>query len=146
MASKRVLVVFERGRGGATALEHAGRAARDEAELTVVCIANQAASGARCGNSALAYNEALVDAAAADLRQAQQRLGEVAQRTAFEVLVEGADPPPEQWIASGGFDVILLPAHWRPLRAPTHPLAARLRGSTGAEVRIVDSGRGAPVL
>jgi hypothetical protein len=68
MPAQRVLVLCEPGRRGRAALEHARELAeRDHARLTVVAISPQAASGARCGNSALDYNLAVHAAVAREL-------------------------------------------------------------------------------
>ncbi|MFZ0972128.1 MAG: hypothetical protein WAN22_07865, partial [Solirubrobacteraceae bacterium] len=62
---------------------------------------------------------------------------------AFVLLVEGSDQTVEQYARSGGFDLVLLPAHRRPLRRGAyHPEAARLHTVAGAEIRIVDGRAG----
>jgi universal stress protein family protein len=138
LEGKRILVLFEPGRAGTAAIDCARRLAEnDQSTVTVVSVVPQAATGSRCGGSALEYNTMLRETAASELEHARERLGEMADRTAFELLVEGADPPLEAWSVAAGFDLILLPARRRPLRAPTHGAAAALR-RTGAEVRVVD--------
>src|SRR5215469_1205037 len=141
----RVLVVFESGAAGARAL-HFGRelAEREHAILTVVGVAPQVSVGPRCGCSPDAYNCAVRDAVAQELREAQARLGDVGSRSRFELLVEGKDLSLHDWSVLGGFDVAVLPAHRRPLRRPGHPAANALR-RVGVEVAIIDRrGRSLP--
>ena len=139
---KKVLVLYEHSRAGAAAIDHARELAEEGSPgLTVVAIAPRAPSGPRCGNSALEYNEAVADSVAQDLERAKKRLGEsgAAASAAFVLLVEGSDQTLEQYARSGGFDLVLLPAHRRPLRRGAyHPEAARLTLSAGAEIQIVD--------
>ena len=137
---RKVLVLYEHGRAGAAVIDLARDLAEDEsAALTIVAIAPQAPSGPRCGNSALEYNEVVADSVAHDLEQARERLGPAAAAgAAFVLLVEGADQTLEQFVRSGGFELVLLPGRRRPFRAPRHPEAARLRLTAGAEIRIVE--------
>jgi nucleotide-binding universal stress UspA family protein len=137
---ERVLVLFEHGRGGVAAIDLARELVeRESADLTVVGVAPQAPSGPRCGNSAIEYNEIVVDSVADDLDHAREQLGQAAERAAFVLLIDGADQTFEQLAESGGFDLVLLPARRRGLRrGGRHPEAARLRLSVGAEVRIVE--------
>jgi nucleotide-binding universal stress UspA family protein len=138
MDGKRVLVVFEPGRGGAAALGLARELAdREGATLTVVSVAPQGVSGARCGNSALDYNLALQDSVVEDLDHARARLAEFGVRASYELLIECAWPSLDEFAAAGRFDLVLLPARRRPLRAPGHPGAERLRLATGAEIQVV---------
>jgi nucleotide-binding universal stress UspA family protein len=139
MPSKRVLVLFESGRGGAAALDLARELAEAEnATITVVSVVPTAPSGSRCGNSALEYNLIVREAVEKDLNEARERLAVLGQRAAYELLMEGVDPPLAQFTAAGGFDLVLLPARRRPLRSGKHPEASALRSVAGAEVRIVD--------
>jgi nucleotide-binding universal stress UspA family protein len=138
LAGRRILVVCEPGRSGRAAIDYARQLAEDNpSTVTVVGVAPQAPVAPRCGCAPVDFNAAIRDAAADELEQARQQLKEIGDRTAFELLVEGADPPLEAWSAAAGFDLILLPARRRPLRARAHPQAAALR-RTGAEVRVVD--------
>jgi nucleotide-binding universal stress UspA family protein len=138
MDGKRVLVLFEPGRGGAAVLELARELVeRQGATLTVVSVAPQGVSGARCGNSALDYNLVVQDSVAEDLDDARAWLGEFGARASFELLIERASPSLEEFAAAGGFDLVLLPARRRPLRAPGHPAAERLRVATGAELQVI---------
>jgi nucleotide-binding universal stress UspA family protein len=135
---RRVAVVHEPGQSGAAALDLARELDLQQgASVTVVAVAPSAPSGPRCGGSALDFNAAVRDVVADELEQARTRLGHAAGRTSYVLLVEGKDPPLEEWMAARRFDVILLPARRRLLRTPGHPAAARLRGSTDSEVRIV---------
>jgi nucleotide-binding universal stress UspA family protein len=140
LENERVLVLYEQGRAGVAAIDLARELAeRENAELTVVGVAPQAPSGARCGNSAIEYNEIVADSVAGDLDRARERLGQAAERVVFVLLIDGADQTFEQLAESGGFDLVLLPARRRPLRrGASHPEAARLRLNVGAEVRIVE--------
>jgi len=138
MDGKRVLVVFEPGRGGAAVLELACELAeRQGATLTIVSVAPQGVSGARCGNSALDYNLALQDSAAEDLDHARAWLGEFGASASYELLIERASPSLEEFAADGRFDLVLLPARRRPLREPGHPAAERLQLTTGAEIQVI---------
>jgi nucleotide-binding universal stress UspA family protein len=137
-SAERVLVLCEQGRAGAAAIDQARHLAElGNAALTVVAVAPQAPSGPRCGNSAVEYNEAVAESVARDLDRARERLGDAAERAVCVLLIEGADQTLEQLAQSGGFDLVLLPARRRPLRAPSHPEASRLRRMAGAEIRIV---------
>jgi nucleotide-binding universal stress UspA family protein len=137
-ATERVLVVYERTRAGAAAVDQARvLAEREHAIVTVVGVAPQALSGPRCGNSAMEYNEAVADSVARDLDKAAERLGQAAERATLLLLVDGVDQTVEQLARSGGFDLVLLPAHRRPFRKPGHPEAARLSLIAGVEIRIV---------
>jgi nucleotide-binding universal stress UspA family protein len=140
---ERVLVLYEHGRAGEAAIDLARDLAEDDgAALTVVAIAPRAPSGPRCGNSALEYNEAVADSVAHDLEHARERLGAAVASAAFVLLVDGVDQTLEQLAGSGGFDLVLLPGRRRPLRASSHPEAARLQRVAGAEIRIVDGRAG----
>ena len=138
-ATERVLVLYEHGRAGAAAVDLARHLAEldDNTAITVVAVAPQAPSGPRCGNSAVEYNEAVAEAVASDLDEARARLGQAGEHAAFVLLVDGADQTLEQLARSGGFDLVLLPAHRRPFRKPGHPAAARLSLIAGVEIRIV---------
>jgi nucleotide-binding universal stress UspA family protein len=139
-APERVLVLCEQGRAGAAAIDLAREFAEQEhAKLTVVGMAPQAPSGPRCGNSAVEYNEAIAESVARDLNGARERLGGAAERAEFLLLIDGADQTLEQLAQSGGFDLVLLPARWRPLRKPGHPAAAELSRLAGPEILIVDA-------
>src|ERR1700693_5104475 len=89
-----VAVLFEPGRTGTAALEEASAfAAASGSELTVVVTAPQAAQPRCCGASPEAYNRAVRDEAASELREAAHLLPDTAQSTRFTLLVEGRDPP-----------------------------------------------------
>jgi nucleotide-binding universal stress UspA family protein len=136
---ERVLVLCEHGRAGAAAIDFARELAEDEhVAVTVVGVAPQAPSGSRCGNSAIEFNDAVADSVVQDLEQAREQLGRAAERACFRLLVEGVAPSLAQFAAEGRFDLVLLPAHRRPLRAAYHPQARRLGQVPGAEIRIVD--------
>ena len=137
-ASRRVLVVNEPGTAGTAALDIARELdLREAATLTVVAVAPTAPSGSRCGGSAVEYNAVVKETVEAELDEARQRLGHASGRTDYALLVQGEDPPLEEWAAARGFGLILLPARRRLLRTPGHPAAARLRAMSGAEVRVV---------
>ncbi len=138
MDGKRVLVVFEPGRGGAAVLELARELAeRQGATLTVVSVVPQVGSGARCGYSPLDYNLALQDSVVKDLDHARAWLEEFGARASYELLIERASSSLGEFAAASGVDLVLLPARHRPLRAPGHPAADRLRVATGAEIKVV---------
>lgn len=131
-------MLYEQGRGGAAVVDVARTLAEEHnATLTVVGIAPRAPSGPRCGNSAVEYNQAVADSVAHDLQEARDRLGAGAEFATFVLLIEGAGQTFEQFVRSGGFDLVLLPARRRPLRGAYHPEASRLGVIAGAAVRIV---------
>jgi nucleotide-binding universal stress UspA family protein len=137
-SAERVLVLCEHGRAGAAAIDLARELAElEDAAVTVVGVAPRAPSGARCGNSAIEYNEAVADSVAEDLERARERLAGAASGATFVLLQDGADQTLEQFARSGGFDLVLLPARRRPLRGAYHPQAHRLEHLAGAEIRIV---------
>jgi hypothetical protein len=140
MTGKRVLVVFERARSGAAALE-LGRelVQRQGATLTVVSVAPQGMSGARCGNSPLDFNLSIQDVVIEDLDYARASLEEFDAHASYEVLIDGVSPSLDEFAAAGCFDLVLLPARRRPMRAPGHPAAKPLRRATSAEIQIVTS-------
>jgi hypothetical protein len=74
-----------------------------------------------------------------DMHRARRRLGELADETKVELLIEGDDPPLADWSATRHFDTILLPGRWRLLGGARHPDAARLLRYTDADVRIIDA-------
>src|SRR5437588_7391952 len=121
-AGKRVVGLYEPGRIGSAALELAGRLAGDDGSgLTVVSVAPQDTRVCCGAGSAIDYNRAVCEAIDAELRQARELLGQAESRASFKLLVQGKDLPLAAWIAAGGFDVVLLPAHRRPLRSAKHP-------------------------
>ena len=141
-AGQRVAVLHESGQAGAAALDLARELDLQEgASLTVVAVVPTAPSGSRCGGSALEFNSIVKETVANELDGARERLGHAAGRTSYALLVQGEDPPLEEWIAAQGFDVILLPARRRLLRTSGHPAAARLRRVTDADVRVVQRPR-----
>lgn len=135
----RVAVLYEPGRGGAAALALARQLADSSPlELTVIAVAPQTTLvHGCCGMSAREYNRIIRDAAAEELEQAQERLEKAAASVSLQLLVERRDPSLEEWIAAKDFELVLLPARRRLLRADTHPAAARVRRSTSAEVRVI---------
>jgi len=136
-AAKRVLVLYEHGRSGEAVIDLARDLVQEEqAALTVVSIVPTAPSGSRCGGSALQYNEVVRDTVLKELEEARRRLRKAADHAAFELLIEGHDPPLDEFAAAGGFGLVLLPARRRPLRSVKHPAAAAL--GRVAEIRIVD--------
>ena len=139
-ATDRALVLFECGRGGAAVLEQAAAVALARpTALTVVCVAPQGKSGSRCGNSALAYDQAVAESAAEDLENARDRLERLGVAASYELLIEGSGRSLAEFAAAGGFSLVLLPARRRPLRAGSHPAAGALSRVAGAEVRVVDA-------
>jgi nucleotide-binding universal stress UspA family protein len=138
MDGKRVLVVFEPARSGAAALELARKLVeRHGATLTVVSVAPQGMSGARCGNSPVDYNLAIQDSVAGDLDHARAWLEEFGVGASYELLIDGVSPSLDELAAAGRFDLVLLPARRRLMRAPGHPAAARLLRATGAEIHVI---------
>jgi hypothetical protein len=139
-----VLVLCESGRGTVAALDAARELVEvEDAELTVVAVAPRAASGARCGNSALEYNAAVAAAVEKDLDDARERLGPAGADAVYLLLIEDLDPTLGEFAAGDAFDIVPLPARRWALRAGRHPAAARLTHTTTAEVRVIDP-RGRP--
>jgi hypothetical protein len=128
----------EPGRSGAAALDTARELVElEDAALTIVGVAIRMPTSARCGNTALDYNGAVTAAVVEELDDARERLGPIGVGASYEMLIEGADPPLEQYAAAGAFDLVLLPARLWSLRADRHPAARRLARMTGAEVRVI---------
>jgi hypothetical protein len=135
---RRVVVLYEPGRSGSAALDLARRLVAGEGSmLTVVTVAPQDTRNWCGAGSAADYNQAVCEAADAELREARELLGPLGDRALFQVLVQDSHPPLADWVASGDFDVVLLPARTRPLRRASHPAADQLRACTRAEVRVV---------
>jgi hypothetical protein len=138
---RRVAVVFEPGRGGLAALEHAAQLlAERPTELTVLALAPQEPLP-RCGGpSPDAYNCAVIEQASSDLDQAAHRLGGAGDGARFRMLIERIDPSLEAWIAENAFELVVLPARPPPLGSPRHPAARRIRRHALAEVRVISPG------
>jgi hypothetical protein len=60
----------------------------------------------------------------------------------FTVLVEGVDPPFDEWVAAREFELVLLPGRRGLFGRARHPEAERLRAGSFAEVRVVDNKSG----
>jgi hypothetical protein len=134
----RVLVVVEPGRGGAAALDRARELAEvHDGVLTLVAVAPQAASGSRCGNSAIDYNAVVVEAVADDLIAARARLGDAGVGVPGELLDSGRASDLARFVADGAFDVVLLPGRRGLRREARHPAAERLRRACTAEIVVV---------
>ena len=137
-AMPRVLVLYERGACGERTLDHARELIQgQDGQLTVVTVAPRDTRVRGTGVSARDYNDAVRESAQRELDEARVRLGPLAERIAFEVVVEGGASSLAGWAADGGFDIVLLPARRRLFRRRTHPLAAALREATAAEVRVI---------
>jgi hypothetical protein len=138
----RIAVLFERGRNGAAALEAASEsAARSGAQLPVVVLAPQAPPSHGCVPSAAALNGAVLDKATLDLREAAHLLPDLSLDVRYRLLIEDADPPIQEWVAKEHFDLVMLPARWRPVpgRSRRHPAARKLRRIAGCDVRVIAS-------
>ncbi len=131
-------MVFEPGSAGDSTIDVARGLAEDEgAEVTVVGVVPEEIGAYRCGVSPHDYRAAVADSVAHDLDQAAARLGEAAERATWSVLIDRADAPLERLCQAGDFDLILLPARRRLLRAAGHPAAARLSRAGRGEVRVI---------
>ena len=109
MGALRTLVVIEPGRAGDAAVREAGeQAGFTGSEVTLVAVAPQA-TGVRCGPPGEGYNDAVVDAVARDLARALDRLATVGVDVTCRILVDGRDPPLEEFAAAGRFGLILRP-------------------------------------
>jgi riboflavin biosynthesis pyrimidine reductase len=140
MANERplVLVLYEPGSSGARTLDQARELiSAQDGQLTVVTVAPRDTRVRGTGVSARDYNDAVRDSAQRELDEARRLLGPLAERTRFEVVVEGGNNSLAAWAADGAFDIILLPARRRLFSRGGHPLAAALRDSTAADVRVV---------
>lgn len=138
--SKRIVVVSEPGRNGAAALARAAAlAASSASEVTVVATAPQTTTSCRnCGGvSPDAYNRAIREDVAQDLRHATAQLNLDARAVIVKLLIEGTDPPLANWIAQERFDLVLLPARRSGLRLRSHPAAHLLQSLTAADVQVV---------
>jgi hypothetical protein len=133
-------VLFEAGRTGEAAVELArDLASREPAAVTLVSIAPQAPVLRGCLPSASDYNAAVRDAVIKELARAEETLWGLGSRAESRVLVEGKDPSLAELAATGGFDLVLLPARRWLLPGRGHPAAAQLRRASPAEVRVVYS-------
>ena len=133
-----MLVLYELGATGSSAIDQARELvlARD-GQLTVITLAPVDTRVRGTGVSARDYNDAVRDSAERELAEARRLLGSLAERTVFEVVFDGGTTSLTGWAADNAFDVILLPARRRLFSRLSHPLAATLRGSTAADVRVV---------
>ena len=140
----RIAVLLEPGRRGAAAVARAADlAAAPGRELTIIAVAPSVATVCRsCGGvSARAYNCAVRDDVAAELARAIDGLAGSGQPVNGQLLVQGADPPFERWVAEGGFDLVLLPSRRAVPRLRGHPAARSLRRQTDADIRVVRAPR-----
>ncbi len=138
-----MLVLYERGASGSRALDRARELIQaQDGELTVVTVAPRDTRVRGTGVSARDYNDAVRDSAQRELDEARRLLGPLAESTVFAVVVEGGNASLAAWAADGGFGIILLPARRRLFSRGGHPLAAALRKSTTADVRVVGRDRG----
>ena len=133
----RVLVLFESTPSGAAAVRAAAELTGADTHLAVVTLAPQSVRARCCarGPSVEVVNCVVREEAENDLREAQELLGDAAERATFKSLVGTRDPPIGTWAAAHAFDLIVLP--WRRLSIGGHPLARKLRRKTTAEVRLV---------
>jgi riboflavin biosynthesis pyrimidine reductase len=134
----RVLVLYERGASGSQAIDQARELIQaEDGQLTVVTVAPRDTRVRGTGVSARDYNDAVRESAQRDLDEAHRMLGSLAERGVFEVVVEAGNSSLAIWATDRAFDVILLPARRRLFSRQAHPVAAALRGSTAADVRVV---------
>jgi hypothetical protein len=134
----RVLVLYERGAAGARAVDQARELVQAQGgRLTVVTLAPRDTRVRGTGVSARDFNDAVRDSAQRELDEARRLFGSLAEQIVFEVVSEGGDTSLARWAADRAFDVILLPARRRLFSRQGHPLAAALRESTAADVRVV---------
>src|SRR6202012_4917717 len=90
--SAGVLVLFESGADGVTALHQAAElAAERQAELTVVTVAPQDTSVRSCGPGRSLYNQHIRELAEHDLQDAREALAQLAGQAIFTTLVQGRD-------------------------------------------------------
>ncbi len=132
----RVAVVFERGEAGAAALREGAELASAGRELAVVTLAPQArpARWGRAGGEG-PYNIAVREEAQAELSEARELLGSVAERATFAVLAGCPRPPLASWVREQRVGLVLL-ARQR-LTLGGNLFARSLRKETAAEVRLV---------
>jgi hypothetical protein len=134
----RVLLVYERGAAGSRAVDQARELVQaQDGRLTVVTLAPRDTRVRGTGVSARDFNDAVRESAQRELDEDRRLLGSLAEPIVFQVVSEGEDRSLARWAADGAFEVILLPARRRLFSRPAHPLAAALRESTAADVRVV---------
>ena len=85
------------------------------------------------------YNAAVLATVAQDLARARAILEGAGVPASSRLLVEGRAPSLEQFSADGEFDILLLPTRRSVLGRTRHPAAEKLRASTRADVRLVES-------
>jgi hypothetical protein len=133
---RQIAVLVEPGRSGEAALERAvALALEHEAELGLVAFAPQAEPPRCQGPSPQGFNDAVRDAATGELAAAGARVQRSCGLTpALSLLVEGRDPPFEQWVDEHGIELVLLPARRPFVGHPRHPRARRLPAHTHVHV------------
>jgi len=137
-AGTRLLAVYEPRPSGTAVLARAAELVRGGAELTVVVVARQDVDPPNCTVYGEAYNAQVRGDAAAELLEARALMGPAGDLARYRVLVDGRDPPIDQW-ASERFDLALLPRR-RVRRRGSHPAAEALR-QTGIRVETVTGRR-----
>jgi len=136
----RVLVLYEGGASGSRAICQARELMQAQhGMLTVATVAPVDTRVRGTGVSARDFNGAVRDSAQRELDDARRLLGSVADGIVFEVVFDGGDRSLAGWVADRAFDVVLLPARRRLISRRSHPVAATLRESTSADVRIVSA-------
>jgi hypothetical protein len=130
----RVLVLYERRSSCAATLAEAAAMAAEGASVTVLALARQDRSPARCVVYTGALNDGVREDAAKDLADAREMLGPTAEQVNFMTLVTGREESVETW-AAGRFDLVLLPA--RRLHPRRHPAVRAFRRTGGTSVRVL---------
>ena len=137
-ASARVLVVFEEGSAGRATLQAALElAAGSGAQLSVVTLSWQAEHMhcCRCVGPTNAFNHAVREKAADELREARALVAMGGASASFATLPGTPDPALGAFIAEHDFELVLVPR--QRLARGGGRLARELRQMTAGEVRSV---------
>jgi len=133
-----MLVVFEEGSAGRATLQTALElAAVDDAQLSVLTLSWEVEHlhCCRCVGPTNAFNHAVREKAADELREARALVAMAGARATFATVRGTPDPALGAFIAEHEFELVLVPRQRRGRRGGR--LARELRRMTAAEVRTV---------
>ena len=135
--SARVLVVFEEGSAGRATLQKVLKLAAGGAQLSVVTLSWEAehVHCCRCVGPTNAFNHAVREKAADELREARALVAMVGARATFATLPGTPHPALGAFIGEHDFELVLVPRQ-RLARGGSR-LARELRRMTASEVRAV---------
>ena len=134
-----VAVVVEPGPRMAAVLDAIDELARSHrVYVSLVAVVPHDTRARGCGVSPMALNEAIDEAATADLEEATNALPGGVRLIERAILHAGTKPGLSRWLADRGPALVLLPGRRRWLsRQPRHPFGRRLRRLGGPEIRVV---------